>query len=140
VPETRVITITTGRLAAVRLGPNEDLTYGLEKAAASLGFQHALVRSGLGSLTDATLETSGPVPCRLMGPAIEILSMGGEISINGTDTVGISGLVGDTSGAIWAGRFIAGENPVCVTVEAVLEEIIERPGSDGAFNGEARHT
>jgi len=34
-------------------------------------------------------------------------------------------LVGDTAGAVWSGRFLTGQNPVCVTVEAVLEEIVE---------------
>jgi predicted DNA-binding protein with PD1-like motif len=126
-PESRLMDITTGRLAAVRLGPNEDLTLGLEQAAAALGFRRALVRSGLGSLTDATLQTGTATPHRLRGPAIEILSMAGEISAAPGEAVGISGVVGDTSGAIWAGHFLAGENPVCVTVEAVLEEILAAP-------------
>lgn len=126
-PESRLLDITTGRLAAVRLGPNEDLTRGLEQAAASLGFGRALVRSGLGSLTDATLQTADAPPHRLRGPAIEILSMAGEISARPGEAVGISGVVGDTTGAIWAGHFLAGENPVCVTVEAVLEEILVSP-------------
>jgi predicted DNA-binding protein with PD1-like motif len=126
-PDAQLLDIATGRLAAVRLGPNEDLTLGLKKAAAALGFRRALVRSGLGSLLDAALQTGTTATHRLRGPAIEILSMSGEIALEGTEAAGISGVVGDTNGAIWAGLFLVGENPVCVTVEAVLEEILDRP-------------
>ncbi len=133
--EAIILDITTGRLASVRLGPNEDLVEGLEQAAAQLGFRRALVRSGLGSLTDAAFHSESGTAHRLRGPAIEILSLSGEVSLNdpqnGGPAAGISGVVGDTTGAVWAGRFLPGENPVCVTVEAVIEEILECITSDG---------
>jgi predicted DNA-binding protein with PD1-like motif len=122
--------ITTGRVASVRLGPNEDLIEGLDQAAAQLGFRRALVRSGLGSLTDAAFASASGAPRRIAGPAVEILAISGEIALDddGTDpAAGVSGLVGDTDGAVWSGRFLAGQNPVCVTVEAVLEEILATP-------------
>jgi predicted DNA-binding protein with PD1-like motif len=126
--QTKLLEITTGRIATVRLGPNEDLIEGLDQAAAQLGFRHALVRSGLGSLIDATFEGEAGEPRRLSGPAIEILALSGEIAreedLFAGPAVGVSGLVGDTTGAVWSGRFISGQNPVCVTVEAVLEEIL----------------
>jgi predicted DNA-binding protein with PD1-like motif len=117
-------------VASVRLGPNEDLIEGLDQAAAQLGFRRALVRSGLGSLTDAAFATDSGTPRRIAGPAVEILAISGEIALDddGADpAAGVSGLVGDTDGAVWSGRFLAGQNPVCVTVEAVLEEILATP-------------
>ena len=128
--QSSILEITTGRVASVRLGPNEDLVEGLDQAAALLGFRRALVRSGLGSLTDVTFHGRSGAPRCIRGPAIEVLSMSGEISLDdeeGGRAVGISGMVGDTNGAVWAGRFVPGQNPVCVTVEAVLEEILVAP-------------
>jgi predicted DNA-binding protein with PD1-like motif len=119
-----LLEITMGRVASVRLGPNEDLVEGLAEAAAQLGFRRALVRGGLGSLTDAALQGAGGAARHISGPAIELLSLSGEIAPEGDPSAGISGLVGDTNGAVWSGRFMNGQNPVCVTVEAVLEEIV----------------
>ena len=106
-----------GRVASVRIGPNEDLVAGLEAAAAQLGFARTLVRSGLGSLIDVTFE--GRVGQR--GPGFEIACLYGEL---GPDVASISGVVGDPAGHVSAGRFLRGANPVCVTIEAVLEEIL----------------
>ena len=115
----------------MRLGPNEDLIEGLDQAAAQLGFRRALVRSGLGSLTDAAFHGPAGQARHIAGPAIEILTLSGEIALDGAQeggpAVGVSGMVGDTGGAVWSGRFVAGQNPVCVTVEAVLEEILVAP-------------
>jgi predicted DNA-binding protein with PD1-like motif len=126
-----IVEISTGRIASVRLGPNEDLTEGLDQAAAQLGFRRALVRSGLGSLIDANLEDGAGALRSYTGPAIEVLSMSGEVSLEdkgeGARSVGISGVIGDTTGAVWAGRFAPGQNLVCVTMEVVLEEILVAP-------------
>ncbi len=122
--QSALLDIKLGRVASVRLGPNEDLIEGLAAAAAQLGFRRALVRSGLGSLTDAALQSAAGAMVRVTGPAIELLSLSGEVALDGERSAGVSGLVGDTSGAVWAGRFVTGENPVCVTVEVVLEEIL----------------
>jgi uncharacterized protein len=113
----------------VRLGPNEDLVESLDQAAAYLGFRRALVRSGLGSLIDATFEGAEGKPRRIEGPAVELLSLSGEISLDedGVEAAGISGVVGDPTGAVWAGHFVRGLNPVCVTIEAVLEELLTAP-------------
>jgi uncharacterized protein len=106
-----------GRVATVRIGPNEDLVAGLEAAAAQLGFVRALVRSGLGSLIDVAFERGA----RQEGPGFEIACLYGEL---GPDGAGVSGVVGDPAGHVTAGRFLRGANPVCVTIEAVLEEIL----------------
>jgi predicted DNA-binding protein with PD1-like motif len=118
--------IRTGRLATVRLGPNQDLVEGLQQAAAELGFERALVRSGLGSLNDAVIESASGQIKVLHGPAVEILTLSGEIALaDGAVSAGISGVVGETTGAVWAGRFAPGRNLVCVTAEIVVEEVVE---------------
>ena len=109
--------IRLGRVATVRIGPNEDLVAGLEAAAEQLGFTQALVRSGLGSLIDVAFQDGA----RLEGPGFEIACMFGEL---GPQAAGVSGVVGDPAGKVSAGRFLRGANPVCVTIEAVLEELL----------------
>jgi uncharacterized protein len=109
-----------GRVATVRIGPNEDLVDGLNAAAAQLGFSRALVRSGLGSLIDVAFEGG----LQQKGPGFEIACLFGEL---GPDAAGVSGVVGDPAGRVSAGRFLRGANPVCVTIEAVLEEFL--PGT-----------
>jgi uncharacterized protein len=130
-PQSSILEITTGRVASVRLAPNEDLIEGLHQAAAQLGFRRALVWSGLGSLTDANFHGPADASRHIAGPGVEILALSGEIALDsaqaGGPAVGVSGLVGDTSGAVWSGRFVSGQNLVCVTVEAVLEEILVAP-------------
>lgn len=125
--------IRTGRLATVRLGPNQDLVEGLQQAAAELGFERALVRSGLGSLNDAVIETASGEPKVLRGPAVEILTLSGEIALaEGSASAGVSGVVGETTGDVWAGRFAPGRNLVCVTAEIVIEEVIDQAVSTAA--------
>jgi uncharacterized protein len=131
-PRSTILEINTGRVASVRLGPNEDLVEALDQAAAHLGFRRALVRSGLGSLIDAAFVGAEGKPRRIEGPAVELLSLSGEISLDddGVEPVGVSGVVGDPTGAVWAGRFVRGLNPVCVTIEAILEELLAAPEED----------
>jgi predicted DNA-binding protein with PD1-like motif len=130
--QTSILQINTGRVASVRVAPNQDLIEALDQAAAQLGFRRALVRSGLGSLIDATFVGAGGKPRRIEGPAVELLSLSGEISLeeNGVEPAGVSGVVGDPTGAVWAGRFARGLNPVCITIEAVLEELLVAPEED----------
>jgi predicted DNA-binding protein with PD1-like motif len=130
-PEVRLHEIVTGRVATVRLGPNEDLVEGLDQAAAHLGFRRALVRSGLGSLIDATFHDHGDTFRRIGGPAVEVLSVWGEICLDENDDggrrAGVSAVAADTNGVVWAGQLARGQNLVCVTIEAVLEEILITP-------------
>jgi predicted DNA-binding protein with PD1-like motif len=131
-PQSTILEINTGRVASVRVAPNQDLLEALDQAAAHLGFRRALVRSGLGSLIDATFVGANGKPRRVEGPAVELLSLSGEISLDekGVAPAGVSGVVGDPTGAVWAGRFVRGLNPVCITIEAVLEELLVAPEED----------
>ena len=78
-PQSTILEINTGRVASVRVAPNQDLLEALDQAAAHLGFRRALVRSGLGSLIDATFVGANGKPRRVEGPAVELLSLSGEI-------------------------------------------------------------
>src|SRR3954454_16729791 len=112
-----ILEINTGRVASVRLGPNEDLVEALDQAAGHLGFRRALVRSGLGSLIDATFVGAEGQPRRIEGHADALLSLSGQISLeDAVERAGISRVVCDPTGPIWAGRFVRGLNPVRITI------------------------
>ncbi len=112
-----------GRIAVVRLRPNEDLVTAIETACREHGLQHAIVRSAVGSLVDAVLET-GERTVAVPGPGIEILTLSGELR-SGTDgetTADLRGTIADGKAQVYGGRFRRGENPICITLELVLQE------------------
>ncbi len=114
----------TGRIVYARLLPNEDLVQSIEKLCLAHGFARAMVRGSLGSLTQASLEGAGAYVEELPGPAVEVLTLCGEVALEASGAVvaRLSGTVVDPAGAVHAGRFVSGRNPVCMTFEAVLEE------------------
>ena len=107
------------RLLLLRLAAGADLVEGVEAAAREHGIRDGIVRGGPGSLMRASLQAGGP-PIEAPGPAAEILTMVGEIH---DGEASLHGTVGDPSGRVYAGRFIRGRNPVCITVELVVEAI-----------------
>lgn len=121
-----------GRLATLRLRPNEDLSQAIEAACAEHGITHALVRSCVGSLTDAVLvhQTGGTEGTEretlVQGPGLEIALLNGEIrpGKDGRPRADLRGLVCDQDGRAIAGRFLHGRNPICITIELVLQEWI----------------
>lgn len=116
---------TFGRTISLRIAPNEDVAGAIEKACAANNVTHACVRSGLGSLIDAYMETGrGREPVEILGPAVEILALLGEVrpDENGKPCASLSGTVGDPSGRVFGGRFVRGKNRVCVTAEVVFQE------------------
>ncbi|OWT77570.1 MULTISPECIES: PCC domain-containing protein [unclassified Achromobacter] len=114
----------TGRIVYARLRPNEDLVQSIEKLCLAHGFARAMVRGSLGSLTQASLEGAGAALQELPGPAVEVMTLYGEVALDdaGAAVARLSGTVVDPAGAVHAGRFVSGRNPVCMTFEAVLEE------------------
>jgi hypothetical protein len=69
-----------GRIALIRLKPNQDLVEGVEAACVEAGLTHGMVRSAVGSLVDGVLgygagDSRGLVTVE--GPGIEILTLGG---------------------------------------------------------------
>lgn len=108
-----------GRVAVLRLKPNEDLVGGVEAAAAAQGFRHAVVRTAVGSLVDAALGYGAGRRTAVAGPGIEILTLAGEIRDGLAD---LRGTISDSDARVYGGRFLKGENPICITLELVLQE------------------
>lgn len=108
-----------GRVAIVRLKPNEDLVGGVEAVARTQGFRHAVVRTAVGSLVDASLGYGESGRRRVEGPGIEILTLMGEVRDGRAD---LRGTISDKHANVFGGSFVAGENPICITLELVLQE------------------
>ena len=127
---TEPVQIEAGRIGKVvytRMAPNEDLVQGIEKVCIAQGLRHALVRSGLGSLVDACLDLPGGTRQPVTGPAVEVLSLSGEVRTHGDGLerslqADLSGVVVDAAGRVTSGVFVAGANPVFATFEVTLEE------------------
>ena len=113
-----------GKVVYARMAPNEDLVQGIEKLCVAQGLRHALVRSGLGSLVDACLDLPGGTRQSVTGPAVEVLSLFGEVQAqtDGTQRAELSGVVVNAAGQVRSGVFVAGANPVFATFEVTLEE------------------
>jgi predicted DNA-binding protein with PD1-like motif len=118
-----------GRVAYARVAPNEDLVTSIEKLCVAEGFRHAFVRGALGSLVDACFAAPGGGTRQVRGPAVEIVSLAGEVRAqpDGSLRAAITGVVADTEGCVHGGPFVAGANPVCVTFEVTLEEWLPDP-------------
>lgn len=123
----RIVAVENGRMGRVayaRIAPNEDLVQGVEKMCLAEGFANAFVRGGLGSLVDAGLGTRDGGYRQIPGPAVEIVSIAGEVrsGADGTPVAALAGIVADPEGRTYGGPFIAGCNPICMTFEVTLEE------------------
>jgi predicted DNA-binding protein with PD1-like motif len=116
-----------GRTLVARIRPNEDLVESICNLCREHHFAQAVVRGGIGSLVNGEV-LYGPDGERrrpIYGPAVEILSMSGEVRSNGQSgdySASVHGVLGDPNGHVFAGRFTPGGNRVCVTVELVLQE------------------
>ena len=97
---------------------------GIELLCVAEGFRHAFVRRALGSLVDACFLAPDGGTRQVSGPAVEIVSLAGEVRTPGDGSLraAITGIVADTEGQLHGGPFVAGANPVCVTFEVTLEE------------------
>ena len=112
-----------GRIAVVRIRPNEDLVEAVEAACREHRLSHAIVRSAVGSLVDAALE-AGDRTLEIAGPGIEILTLAGEVRSERPDEprADLRGTIADGDARVYGGRFARGTNPVCITIEMVLQE------------------
>jgi len=116
-----------GRLAVIRLKPNEDLVSGVEAAAAEVGIVCGVVRSAVGSLVDAALgygsgETAGVTSVE--GPGVEILTLSGELRPDeaGHPRAFLQGTISDSDARVYGGVFLRDANPICITLELVVQE------------------
>lgn len=108
-----------GRIAVIRLKPNQDLVEGVEAAAAEQGIRDAVVRTAVGSLVDAALAYGAAGRREVPGPGVEILTLSGGLREGLAD---LRGTVSDSGAQVHGGRFIKGANPICITLELVLQE------------------
>ena len=113
-----------GRVAYARIAPNEDLVQAVEKFCLEQGFKNAFVRGALGSLVDACLLDGEARQTRIRGPAVELVSVAGEVRTlpDGSVSAALSGVVADTQGLVHGGLFVPGANTICMTLEVTLEE------------------
>ncbi len=115
-----------GRIAVVRIKPNEDLCRGVAAAAEAEGFSHALVRGAVGSLLDAGLGYGAGKRLHVEGPGVEILTLAGEVrpGASGKAEARLTGTISDSKAQVYGGRFLPDDNPICITLELVLQEWI----------------
>lgn len=120
----RVESGAMGRVAYARIAPNEDLVYGLEKVCLTVQFKNAFVRGALGSLVDGCVLQCDGTHLSVKGPAVEIVSLAGEVRSmeDGSVLASLSGVIADTDGKVYGGSFVPGMNPICMTLEVTLEE------------------
>lgn len=116
-----------GRVFVIRLKPNEDLIEGVEAAAAELGVGHGVVRSAVGSLVDVALgygHGDSRSVTTIEGPGVEILTLAGELrpGADGSPRANLRGTVSDSDATVYGGLFLRGANPICITLELVLQE------------------
>jgi len=113
-----------GRIAVVRIKPNEDLCTAVAAAAEAEGFVIAQVRGAVGSLLDAAMAYGENKRLDVAGPGIEILTLAGEVrpGIDGKPAADLRGTISDSDARVYGGRFIPGGNPICITLELVLQE------------------
>ncbi|RYJ02303.1 MAG: DUF296 domain-containing protein [Acetobacteraceae bacterium] len=104
------------RAIALRIRPDEDLPKALAAACRDHGFNRAILRGSLGSLDGACFANGGKVP----DYATEFLVTQGRV---GPDGVTLSILLADMAGQLHEGQLQAGQNPVCITFEGILEEV-----------------
>ncbi|WP_282610572.1 PPC domain-containing DNA-binding protein [Pelagibius sp. Alg239-R121] len=124
---TRIEQGAYGRSAIIRLRPNEDLVEGVEQACRENGILHAVVRSAVGSLVDAVLSYGGADDERTVsarGPGVEILTLAGEIApgADGHPRANLRGTISTPDARVLGGRFLSGQNSICITLELVLQE------------------
>lgn len=120
-----------GRVAYARIAPNEDLVHGVEKMCLAVGFRNAFVRGALGSLVDGCVLAADGACVHVRGPAVEIVSIAGEIrtGADGAVRACLSGVIADPEGAVHGGPFVPGLNPICMTFEVTLEEWLPEPAA-----------
>jgi predicted DNA-binding protein with PD1-like motif len=102
------------RTIVARVLPNEDITWAIERIAATHHMHSAIVRGSLGSLIGARFTDGSKVADH----ATEVLVRSGHIHAG--EAV-LDMLVIDIDGRVHEGRLLRGDNPVCITFELVLE-------------------
>ena len=116
-----------GRLLSVRLRPNLDTVTAIEALAEAEDIDHATIVAAIGSLVDAELAHEGRAETqKLQGPGIEFLSLAGEIRRDrGVHRADLTATISTPDASVHGGRLVKGGNPICITLELVLQEWLE---------------
>ena len=110
---------TGPRLILARLRPNQDLAAAIEAVCRRHGVRAATVRGSLGSLIGARFADGREVADH----ATEVLVRAGRVApgADGAPRATLDLAVVDMAGTVHEGVLAAGENPVCITFELMLE-------------------
>ncbi|MGO1766983.1 MAG: PPC domain-containing DNA-binding protein [Advenella sp.] len=120
-----------GRVVNARFFCNDDLVTGMEDLCREHQIVQGVIKGGLGSLFKSGLEvmTDEGVPrtINVQGFAVEILSMHGHVRCDrdGNTEVELYGIVANNAGEVFAGRFVKGSSPVCITIEVMVQEWLD---------------
>jgi predicted DNA-binding protein with PD1-like motif len=107
------------RVFALRLRPNQDLAFALESFCRERGISGATLHGGVGSIIGARFADG-----RRVDPfATEMAIRSGRIGPgdDGPLIAAIEAALVDFTGAVAQGRLLRGDNPILMTLEAVLE-------------------
>jgi predicted DNA-binding protein with PD1-like motif len=111
------------RAVMSRLHPGVDVTAAVAEIAAEHGFTAGSVSGSVGSLVGVVLQgPDGPVVVE--GPATEV-SFAGVVPAPGRGSPTVSVIAVDGRAQVHAGLLVPGENLVAVTVELLVEEVID---------------
>jgi predicted DNA-binding protein with PD1-like motif len=109
------------RVLLAKVRPNADISLAIEEICSRHGIKTASVY-GIGSLNGVRFVDGS----RVEAHATEVLIQSGSVAPAGDQLrVQLAIDVVDMKGAIFSGRLVRGDNPVCVTFELVIEEIEE---------------
>jgi predicted DNA-binding protein with PD1-like motif len=126
---------TFGKVVAYRLLPGTDFLTGIRKLCDERGIRHGALLSATGSLQKATFMVAAPSekaklgaaysePCVKAGP-IEVLSVQGMIlDDDGKVDFHFHGSFTDKDLNVFGGHIVEGGNPVLVTLEGVVAELV----------------
>lgn len=112
---------TGPRMALARIRPNEDACAALAAVCRTHGFAAAALRGSLGSVIDPAF-TDGR---RIGSDSTELLVRDGAVRADASGEVHgrLDVVLVDVAGRVHEGRLAPGRNPVCITFEALLEEL-----------------
>ncbi len=88
------------------------------------------MRGAVGSLLDAALSYGKDQRLDVAGPGVEILTLGGEVRPDGEGkpTARLTGTISDCNAQVYGGSFVPDANPICITLELVLQEWVPGAG------------
>jgi predicted DNA-binding protein with PD1-like motif len=120
--QARLAVTEPGGVWTVRLKPFEDVTNSLCAFGIENGLRRIAVLGCVGSLMHATLRGASGQVRYTEGPGVEIVAASGWLDVEQPASSALTLTVADRQGALHAGRPAPGGNPVCVTVELIVQE------------------